>query len=182
MTVFAQVFGFALAIGVAASVFLLLLVGGFSLQGLTTWRAFADFGGLLILAVLPVSLPMLLIGAWRAARVTSREQTRRPLRFWLSRASAAGFLLAAIGGAIWYGGVNAGYIWNASWDAAPPGWIGPDRAGMLSFVLGMACVSGLAGAAVGATVGVFCWHVTRGLPPNKALQLTKPAQAMELRS
>jgi hypothetical protein len=182
VTLFSRVFAFVVAAGFVASVLILLLLTGVPLQSLTTRQGLADFGGLLILAVLPVSVPMLLVGAWKAARVTTRIGTRRPLRFWLVRSSAAGFLLAAVGGLVWYGGMNAVYIWRASWDAAPPGWIGPNRTGMLSFVLAMTCFTGLTGGGVGALVGVFCWYATRRLPPNNALQLTKPAQAMKLRS
>ena len=170
MTVSSRVFAFALATGIAASVLILFVSTGSPVQRLTTWQGLAEFGGLLIIAVFPLSLPMLLVGAWSAARIVSRQSTRRPLRFWLVRSTTAGFLLAALGAVIWYGGMNAAYLWRATWDAAPPGVIGPGRSGTLSFMLFMMSVSGLAGGSVGALVGLFCWYATRRRPPNNALQ------------
>ena len=33
--------------------------------------------------------------------------------------------LAAFGATLWFGGMDAIYLWKASWDAAPAGTIGP---------------------------------------------------------
>ena len=176
-----RVFGFSLLSGFAASV-LLLVVHAFDqgpwhriILGFISSTGLLEFGFLLVVAVLPASLPMTIVGGGIAARVVARQQHRRPLRFWVPPACAAGFGLAVLGSALWFGGINATYMWNASWTGPPAGMLGPSRREMAAFVLTMGLVGGIVGMLVGGVVGMFCWYTTRELPPNDALQLTSGA-------
>jgi hypothetical protein len=151
-------------------------------KSLVTPDGLLQFGFLLLVAVLPASLPMTLVGGFIAARVTSKQTHPHTLWYWIARGCAVGFGLGALGSILWFGVTDATYIWNATWDGPPPGMMGPGRRETLGFVWFTALVGGLAGTLVGGAVATYCWRATRWLPPNNALQLTKPAQATELRS
>jgi hypothetical protein len=140
-----------------------------------TSNGLLEFGLILVVAVLPASLPMTLVGALIAARVTARQRHRNPLRYWIVRSCASGFALGALGSVLWFGGINASYMWGAGWDVAPAGMMGPGRREMLAFVSIAAFAGGVAGTLVGGAVGTYCWRVTRQLPPNDEMQLTSPA-------
>jgi hypothetical protein len=179
MTRSARVIVLSVLCGFSTSVLLLLLYAFDQgpwhrvIRALTTKAGFLEFGFLLFVAVLPASLPMTIVGGWLAARLMARQQDRR-LGSWIVRGCAAGFCLGALGSALWFGGINASYMWDASWNDPPAGWVGDGRREMLAFILKMASVGGIAGIPVGCIVAAFCWRITRELPPNDALQLTRP--------
>lgn len=174
-----RVFGFALLSSLAASALLLFVVGAggepgpHALASLLTWHGLLEFLSFLLVAVLPASFPMTLVGAWLAARAAARQQHRQTLRFWLFRAFGAGAALASLGSLLWFGGINASYMWDASWSGPPPGMLGPGRGEDLAFIAFMSGLGGVAGACVGGVVGLFCWQATRGLPQKDASELTR---------
>jgi hypothetical protein len=165
----------------AVSALLLLIPAGKggSLRWLATADGLTEFAAILLVAVLPASLPMTFVGAWGAARIAARQRYRRPLSYWLLGASTVGSVLGAIGAALWFGAINATYFWDLTWSGPPPGMIGANRWEMLAFLSFMALVGGAAGAFVGAMVGLFCWRSTATLP-NDALQLTSGAAGMNV--
>lgn len=181
MTLPTRVFGFALLVGLAASTLLLLLLSvaeqswQAAIGALLHPQGVLSFGIILVAAVLPASLPMILVGACIAARLVSKQRYPRSIWFWISFSIAAGFLLGALGSGLWFGGGNATDIWNASWNAPPAGKMGIEHVGgmsrqeLLRLVLKMALLGGLSGSFVGGFVGVFCWRSTRKLPPNQPL-------------
>jgi len=178
MKLSSRVFRFALLSGVIASVLLLLIqvFGNRPWDGVVPWyvmpKAFVGFVFLLIVGVLPASLPMTLVGGYIAARLVRKQQHRHSLGRWIARGCGCGFVFGALGSALWFGGMNGFYIWNAGWDAPSTGMLGPGKREMLEFVSFMASVGGLAGAVVGGAVGTYCWRATRSLPPNPPLNLT----------
>ena len=148
-----RVFAFALLTGLAASIVLLLLVygsPGAAIASLGTRNGAATFAFLLVVAVLPASLPMTLVGAYLARRATSRPEAPRSLAFWLARGCGLGFGLGALGAALWFGGINASSWWVGR---TIPEVIGPGGWELLAVVLWMALVGGAAGACVGAAAG-----------------------------
>jgi hypothetical protein len=140
-----HVIGIAVLVSVSVGVFLLAAQGGSwtaLAHAVTTGTGALEFLTILMVVIVPASLPMTLLGGYLAARALARQPTRRPLRFWAIRGCALGFLLGAIGSGAWFGAINAG------------------EAGVLSFLLMMALVGGVAGSLVGSIVGAYCWRAS----------------------
>ena len=152
----AGIFGFAVTMAVAMGAAILLVDS-----------RTADFPSVLaifVIVVLPASLPMAIVGGVLAALVV--RVTRLEWSLWSCAATGAacGAALGALGCVLWFGAINF-----------------PDP-GTLQFLLAIGPVGGIAGTPVGAAVGTYVWWVSRRVPPNKQMQLTRPAQAMEPRS
>src|SRR4030095_6097891 len=88
------------------------------------FAGFAAFVGLLIVAVLPASLPMTLLGGYIASRLVAKQQFRQSFGLWVTRGAGCGLVLGALGSALWFGS-SAIYLWNAGWNTPPSGMMGP---------------------------------------------------------
>jgi hypothetical protein len=136
------------------------------IHSLTTFQGLVNLLTVAIVVSLPISLVAGLAGGAFASRVVRSERGTRSLASWLTHGCCWGAAIGSVGPALWFGAASLG------------------EPTMPLLVAYMGAVGATAGCLVGGAVAIYCSRITVASvgPQNNALQLTKPAQAMELRS
>ena len=116
--------------------------------GTLTSHGITQYFQYFLLAVLPPSLPALLVGSFLAGRMLRREPRGRPFAFWALRG-------VAFGGALGATGCIAAVVPVALASGSAVGPLVP---------LSVIVVAASAGAVIGTMVATYCWRVARAAP------------------